>query len=164
MNEYILPIITIFIICYGYIKKVNVYESFIKGTIDGFKVVIEITPTIITIMFAVTIFVKSNIFHKLFTNINIIKPEVLAMMFLRPISGNASLAMLKEIYTIYGVDSFSSFLASLIQGSTETTIYVVSLYFSYVKVTKIRNTLKIGLLVDLFGIILALIFSFIFYL
>ena len=83
--------------------------------------------------------------------------ELLTMAFLRPISGNASLAMMTNIYKIYGVDSFYGLLASVLQGCTDTTIYVLALYFGSVKITKSRYALKVGLFADLCGILAAIV-------
>ena len=79
------------------------------------------------------------------------------MGILRPMSGNASLAMLSTIYNKYGVDSFNGILASLIQGANDTTIYILALYFSSIKVKKTRYALLIGLFADLCGVIAAYI-------
>ena len=83
--------------------------------------------------------------------------EVIPMVVLRPISGNASLAMLSKIYQECGVDSFISFLASVIQGATDTTIYVLALYFGSIKVKNSRYALSVGLFADFCGILTALI-------
>ena len=163
INNYVLPFIIIFIILYGYFKKINVYDSFLKGTIDGFKVVIDITPTIITMIFVINIFIESNFFGYILSNIKLIKPESLSMMLLRPVSGNATLGIMQEIFIKYGPDSFNGILASLMQGSTETTIYVLALYFGSIGVKNYKNTLKIGLLVDLFGILLAFTVTYFFF-
>ena len=85
------------------------------------------------------------------------------MMFLRPVSGNATLGILSEIFNKYGPDSFNGLLGSLIQGSTETTIYVIALYYGSIGIKKIKGTLKIGLIVDLIGVLLGLILSYFFF-
>lgn len=164
ISDYILPLIALFIIVYGYFHKVNVYESFLKGCIEGFNVIIDIAPTIISMVFVIEIFLKSNFIHYVIGNFSKFSPEVLSMMLLRPVSGSATLSIMQNIFIKYGADSFNGLLASLIQGSTETTVYVIALYYGSVGVNKIRNTLKIGLLVDLIGIILAVIFSYLFFL
>ena len=160
ISDYILPLIAFFIIFYGYFHKINVYESFLKGCIDGFNVIIDIAPTIISMVFVIEIFLKSKFIHYVVGNFLGFSPETLSMMLLRPISGSATLSIMQNIFVKYGPDSFNGLLSSLIQGSTETTIYVIALYYGSVGIKKIRNTLKIGLLVDLIGIVLALIFSY----
>lgn len=162
-NDYLIPIIILFIIFYGFFKKVNVYESFLSGCIEGFKVIIDISPTVITMIFAINIFLNSGIMNIFSAHLSKLSPEVLSMMLLRPISGNATLGILQNVYLKYGCDSFNGLLASLVQGSTETTVYVIALYYGSIGVKKIKNTLKIGLVVDFFGIVLATLFAYLFF-
>ena len=153
LNNYIIPIIVIFIIIYGFVKKCDIYDSFVVGAVDGLKILIEIIPVMLAMIFAVNVFVESG-----FLNIVGGKfKDIIPMIVLRPISGNASLAMLSTIYQTYGVDSFVSFLASVIQGATDTTIYVLALYFSSIKIKKTRYALGVGLFADFCGISAALI-------
>ena len=163
INDLIVPTIIILIIFFGYFKKINVYECFLDGCKDGFKIIIDITPTIITMIFVINVFVDSNIIDIIFNKFNLFSPHLISMSLLRPISGNASLGIIQEIFKLYGPDSFNGFMASLLQGSTETTIYVVALYYGSVGVKKIRNTLKIGLIVDFFGILLTFLLCYFIY-
>ena len=153
LNNYLIPFLVMIIICYGFFKGTNIYEEFLSGAIDGLKIVYEIIPTVLAMIFAVNIFVSSGILDILkgFTT------EILPMAFLRPISGNASLAFLSTIYESYGVDSFLGFLGSIIQGATDTTIYILGMYFSSVGIKKIRYSLIVGLLADLICVIVAII-------
>ena len=164
ISNYILPIIALVIIVYGLIHKVNVYESFLNGCKEGFNVIIDITPTIITMVFAIEIFLKSNFMFNIIKNIKLISPEVLSMMILRPVSGSATLGILSDVFSKYSPDSFNGLLGSLIQGSTETTIYVIALYYGSIGIKNIKNTLKIGLIVDLIGILLGFFFAYFFFL
>ncbi len=153
LNNYIVPIVVIIILVFGYMKKCSIYDSFIDGAVDGLKIVGEIIPTMLAMIFAVNIFVDSGL-------LNIIGgkyKDIIPMVILRPISGNASLAMLSNIYYNYGVDSFMSFLASVIQGATDTTVYVLALYFSSIKIKNSRYALWVGLFADFCGILTALI-------
>lgn len=153
LNNYLIPVIVLVIIVYGYIKKCNIYDSFIDGALDGLKIVIQILPVMLAMIFAVNVFVGSNVLDLIGGKFK----EVVPMMVLRPISGNASLAMLSKIYQECGVDSFISFLASVIQGATDTTIYVLALYFGSIKVKNSRYALPVGLFADFCGILTALI-------
>ena len=153
LNNYLIPIIVFLIIFYGYVKKCDIYESFVCGAIDGLKIVVEILPVMLAMIFAVNIFVGSDILSLIGGKFK----DVIPMMVLRPISGNASLAMLSKIYQTSGVDSFTSFLASIIQGATDTTIYVLALYFGSIKVKNSRYALPVGLFADVCGILTALI-------
>jgi len=169
MSNYVLPIIIFLIVIYGLIKKINVYDSFIKGTKEGLEISISIFPSILAIIFASRIFISSGFLDFL---LSFIKPilnmisfpiEVFPMAIIRPISGNASLSLMLDIFSKYGVDSYIGYLASTMQGSTDTTLYVISLYFGVVGIKKIKHSLYIALLVDLIGIITAIILSNLFF-
>ena len=153
LNNYIVPIVVIIILVFGYMKKCSIYDSFIDGAVDGLKIVGEIIPTMLAMIFAVNIFVDSGLLEIIDGKYK----DIIPMVILRPISGNASLAMLSNIYYKYGVDSFMSFLASVIQGATDTTIYVLALYFSSIKIKNSRYALWVGLFADFCGILTALI-------
>ena len=159
LNNYIIPIIVIVIIAYGFIKKRDIYDDFVEGALDGLKVVVEILPVLLAMIFAVNIFVGSEFLNVIGGKFK----DVLPMVVLRPISGNASLAVLSSIYQNHGVDSFISFLASVIQGATDTTIYVLALYFGSVKIKKTRYALLVGLFADVCGIITAFIVAYHFF-
>ena len=128
LNRYVIPIVVLLIVVYGFKKKVSLYDCFIDGAKDGLKTLLHIIPPIFALIFAVNIFVESGFLELLFKN----NSEIYTMSLLRPISGNASLAMLNNIYSRYGVDSYNGILGSLIQGATDTTIYILALYFSSV--------------------------------
>ena len=125
------------------------------------KLSINIIPALIAMVFAVNIFLDSkflptllNSFSNFFIQRNI-PIAVLPMAFLRPISGSATLAILTDIYHTLGPDSYAGNLASVIQGCTDTTIYVLALYFGSIKIKNIRYSLWVGLFADLIGIIMA---------
>lgn len=153
LNNYLIPVIVLIIIFFGYFKKCDIYEAFVNGAVDGLKIVVEILPVMLAMIFAVNIFVGSDILSLIVGKFK----EVVPMMVLRPISGNASLAMLSKIYQNFGVDSYISFLASIIQGATDTTIYVLALYFGSIKIKNSRYALPVGLFADVCGILTALI-------
>ena len=161
MSNYIIPILVLIILCYGMYKKENIYEDFLSGAKEGIQVMFSVIPAILAMSFAINIFLKSDIVSLL---LNILKPilhnvpiEVIPMAILRPISGTATLAILNNIFTIYGPDSFAGRLASTMQGCTDTTIYVLALYFSSIKISKTRYALYVGLFADLIGIIASII-------
>lgn len=163
MNNYILPIVVLFIVIYGIRKKINIYDSFIKGSKEGLEIGINIFPSILAIIFSSRILISSG-FLSFF--LNSIKPilnilsfpiEVFPLAILRPISGNASLSIMIDIFKNHGPDSYLGMLSSILQGCTETTLYVISLYFGTIGIKKIRHTLFVGLLVDLIGVIISII-------
>ena len=160
----LIPVMILFIVIYGFYKKVDIYSSFIEGAKEGLKSVVNIFPFTISMVFAVNIFLHSGILKDAFSYIGFfsksINPSILAMMFLRPISGSASLVIMSDIFKTIGPDSFLGRLASTIQGSTDTTFYVITLYFGSVGITKIRYALKAGLFADLIGIIMSFVFVY----
>lgn len=161
-----IPIFIFFIVFYGYIKKINVYESFLNGAKEGLEIVYNIFPAVLAMVFAVSIFLDSNVLSFLLnpiTKLLNMPSQILPMAFLRPISGTASLTIMTDIFKNYGPDSFAGRLSSVIQGCTDTTIYVLALYYSSIKVKKTRYTLFIGLMADFVGILMAFILTNIFF-
>ena len=167
MSNFVIPIVVLIMLLYGIYKKRNIYEDFLDGAKEGMQLIYSIIPAILAMTFAINIFLSSNVIT-LF--LNILRPilksipiEVIPMCFLRPISGTATLAILSNILSIYGPDSFVGRLASTIQGCTDTTIYVLALDFGSIKISKTRYALYVGLFADLIGIIASLIIVSIFF-
>lgn len=138
-----------------------------SGVKDGLALFGDIYPALMAMMFAITLLRESGLMDLLCQfvaqYIKGIPAEIWPMVFFRPISGSASLAVLADIFTNSGVDSFAGIMASIIQGSTDTTVYVITLYFSSVGVKKIRNALSIGLLADVAGISMAIFLTIYFF-
>ena len=169
MTSFIIPIIVLLIIIYGFIKKVDLYESFLKGVIEGIKMIYKIFPTIFTMMIAVQVLINSNFITNL-TNIlapllNLIRfpKELLTLALLRPISGTSSLVVMNNLLKVYGPDSYIGRIASIIQGSTDTTIYILGLYFSTFGIKKTKYALIAGLFADLCAIVLSIMIVKIFF-
>lgn len=169
LSKIIIPLFVFLIIFYGVKKKVNVYDTFLNGAKEGLIMVFHIAPTIIAMVFAVNIFLDS---HFLEGTLSFMRPifelgkipiDILPMAILRPISGTASLAIMNDIFINFGPDSFVGRLASTLQGCTDTTIYVLALYYGSIKVTKTRYSLPVGLFADVCGIIAAFIITSIFF-
>ena len=162
----VIPIFILFVVFYGYLKKINIYDSFLVGAKDGLKIIYNIFPAVLAMVFAVNLFLDSNVLNFLLNPISTLinmPAEILPLAILRPISGTASMTIMTNIFELYGPDSFAGRLASVLQGCTDTTIYVIALYYSSIKVSKIRYTLFVGLLADLVGIIMAFILTNIFF-
>ncbi len=169
LSQIIIPIFVFFIIFYGAKKHVKVYDTFLTGAKEGLIMVFHIAPTIIAMVFAVNIFLDSHFLEgvlsfltPILTKLNM-PIDILPMALLRPISGSATLAIMNDIFINFGPDSFIGRLASTIQGCTDTTIYVLALYFGSIGVTKTRYALKVGLFADLMGIIAAFIITAMFF-
>lgn len=161
----IIPIIVLAIIIYGYSKKINIYDSFLTGAKEGLISTFNIFPSMIAMVFAINIFLKSNFIEWVFSflkpylsNLNL-PIDIIPMALLRPISGTSTLAIMNNIFVKYTPDSFVGLLASIIQGCTDTTFYVMGLYFGSVKIIKSRYALKVGLFADLCGIVTAFIIA-----
>lgn len=157
-----IPVLVLVVIIYGAYKKINVYDSFISGAKEGIPMVGSMFFSLLAMIFGVNIFLNSGIIDYFFS---FLKPllflmhipvEVLPVAIMRPLSGSFGLALLNDMYKIYGPDSFISILASIIQGSSDTTLYVITLYFGTIGIKKIKYALWVGLLTDLFMVILAL--------
>lgn len=162
----IIPFFILFIMVFGTFKKVSVYNLFLDGVKDGLKIIVDILPATMAMVFAVNLFFDSNVLSFFLFPIHKIihlPSELLSMMFLRPISGNATILIMTNIFKKFGVDSVYGFLASLIQGCTDTTFYVVALYYGSVRVLKSRYTLLVALIADFVGIMTAIILTNIFY-
>lgn len=159
----LIPLITIIVIIYGIYKKVDIYESFIKGINEGLKMSLTIFPTIMAMVIAINLLISSNIIIDLtkyldnFFSLLKFPSEILPIALLRPVSSSASLVIMNDILSIYGPDSYLGYIASIIQGSTDTTIYILGMYFSSVGIKKIRYSLIVGLLADLVCVVVAII-------
>ena len=141
------------------LKKINVYDSFIEGSKESFDLIFTMFPPMLAMIFGINIFIKSGLLDMIFkfNFITFIPKEIFPMIVLRPISGSATLATLNNIFKIYGPDSLSGLLGSVIQGSTDTTFYVLTLYFGSIGVKKIKYSMIAGLFADLVGIISAIV-------
>ena len=157
MSVYLLPIFILFTFVYAKIKKVNVYNSFITGAKQSVPLVVSILPYIATIMIMVE-FIKisglasllANLVSPAFSLLGIPK-ELSELVLLKPFSGNGSLAILNDIYSTYGVDSYVGRSASVIVGSCDTVFYVTTLYCSQTSVKKLSYAIPVALIATLFG-------------
>ena len=162
VSKLAIPLLIIIFIGYGVIKKNKVYESFVEGAKEGFNVAIKIIPYLVAMLIAIGIFRAGGAMEWL---IFILKPvtsliglpaEALPMALMRPLSGSGSLGIMSENLAIYGPDSFIGILVSTLYGSTETTFYVLALYFGAVNIKSTRHALPVGLIADVCGILGAL--------
>lgn len=163
MSSLLIPIIVVFVIFYGFFKGINVYDSFVSGASEGIGMIKGMFPSLLSMILAVNIFSNSGVITFVF---GFLKPifglfnfpfEVLPIAALRPLSGSFGLASLSNLYRLFGPDSYISILASVIQGSSDTTIYIITLYFGTIGVKKIKYALWVGLLADLIMVILSII-------
>jgi len=156
-----IPAIIFFFLGYGYVKKVKVYEQFVEGAKEGFNVGVKIIPYLVAMLVAIAMFRASGALDVLtwalkpITQLIGMPSEVLPMALMRPLSGSGSLGVMTELMNTHGVDSLIGFMASTMFGSTETTFYVVAVYFGAVNIYKTRYSLPAGLLADVAGLVTA---------
>lgn len=153
-------------------KKVNVYESFIEGAQDGFKVAIKIIPYLVAILVAIGVFRASGAMEFLMDGIrwsmsaigiNTEFIEALPVAIMKPLSGSGARGMMIDAMTTHGADSFVGRLACTFQGSTDTTFYVLAVYFGSVGIKRTRHALTCGLIADFFGIMASIFIAYLFF-
>lgn len=165
LSQIILPLIVLFIILYGIYKKVPIYDVFLEGAKESFSLIMSMFPCMLAMVLGVNIFLKSGFLNFVFEFLNPLLQvinlplEILPLAFIRPISGSSSLAILASILKKYGPDSFIGRMASIMQGSTDTTFYILTLYYGSVGIKKIRYSLIAGLGADIAGILSALVLT-----
>jgi spore maturation protein SpmA len=154
-----IPMLIFVFIGYGALKKVKIYEVFVEGAKEGFNVAVRIIPYLVAMLVAIGIFRAGGAMEWLIaaltplTNVIGMPAEALPMALMRPLSGSGSLGIMAEIMAVYGPDSFIGILTSTFFGSTETTFYVLAVYFGSVNIRNTRHALAAGLLADISGIL-----------
>ena len=156
----------------GIMRKINVYDAFIEGAKQGFEVAIKIIPYLVAMLVAIGVLRASMLLDEILTllekiiaafgfNTDFVASLPTALM--RPFSGSGARAMMLETMNTYGVDSFAANVAATIQGSTETTFYVLAIYFGSVGIQRVRHAIGCGLFADFFGIITAIVVGYWFF-
>ncbi|GFN30601.1 spore maturation protein B [Paenibacillus curdlanolyticus] len=157
LSVWMIPALIVFIPLYAAFKKVPVYETFVEGAKEGFGTAIGIIPHIVGMMVAISMFRASGAMDMMLAafkpllNLLHVPAEVLPLGLLRPLTGAGSLAYTTDLIRTYGPDSLIGRIASTIQGSTDTTLYVITVYFGAVGIRRSRYALKVGLFSDLVG-------------
>lgn len=161
-STWAIPLLLFFIPVLAFSKKIKVYETFVDGAKEGFEVAVKIIPYLVAILVAIGMFRASgamDIFIKLIsplTDLLGMPAEALPAALMRPLSGSGSLGIATELMVEHGPDSFIGRLVSTFFGSTETTFYVIAVYFGAVGVKKTRHAIPGGLVGDLAGLLAAL--------
>jgi spore maturation protein SpmA len=179
MNQYIgtigaMMIMLIFVgfVTAGLIKKVNVYDIFIEGAKDGFSTAVKIIPFLIAMLAAISVFRTSGCLEFILKGIETLVAALgfntefvpaLPVALMKPLSGSGARGLMVDVLDTHGVDSFVGKIAAILQGSTETTFYVLAVYFGSVNVKNTRNALYLGLLADAICVIVAIIVGYIFF-
>jgi spore maturation protein SpmA len=154
-----IPLLIVLFVGYGAVKKIKVYEKFIEGAKEGFNIAVRIIPYLVAMLVAIGIFRAGGamdwlvyILHPV-TNLIGMPAEAIPMALMRPLSGSGSLGVMAETISVHGADSFIGILVSTLYGSSETTFYVLAVYFGAVNIKNIRHALPAGLIADLAGIL-----------
>ena len=157
-----LPVIILTALTCGIIKKVPIYDEFTEGAKDGFKISVKIIPYLVAIIVAIsmlrasgTIEILANLLAPVLTKFNI-PADTLPLMIVRSLSGSGALGIFSDIANNLGPDSYATKLSAIMVGSSETTFYVLAVYFGAIGIKKIKYALVVGLLADLVGIIAAI--------
>lgn len=161
LSFFIIPAILVGFPLYGLIKRVPVYESFVEGGREGFQVAVRIIPYLVAILFAIAMFRASGAMDALTTLLNpILRPlgfpaEVLPMAIIRPLTGSGSAALVVDMIEQFGEDSIFVKMAAVMFGSTETTFYIIAVYFGAVGIKRTRHALHAGLTADITAMLIA---------
>ena len=154
-----IPAIMVFIILYGAVKKVKVYEAFVEGAKEGFNVGVRIIPYLVAMIVAIGIFRAGGAMEYLalmlspITSLIGMPVDALPMAIMRPLSGSGALGVLSETVTTHGPDSFLGRLVSVMMGSGETTFYVLAVYFGSVSIARTRHAVPAGIIADITSIL-----------
>lgn len=157
-----IPLFVLIVLSIGTYKRLPTYDLFVEGGKEGLSMAISLLPHLLGMLVSISIFRSSGVLDYL---IQLIEPlltaihvpsEIVPLALTKPISGTAALAVTSDLLRSFGPDSFIGRLASTMQGSSDTTLYVITVYFGSVGIKKIGDALKVGLLTDLIGIITAI--------
>lgn len=161
--EFVMPAFACIVVLFGLIKRVPVFDIFLKGAKEGIQLLYTIAPTIMGLVFAVDLLRSSGAVDAICkfidpaANFLGFPKEIIPMVLLRPVSGSGSTALLTALYNDCGPDSFAGRVASVLAGSSETTFYAIAMYFGSIKVKKIRHTLFAALMADFTAALMSVI-------
>jgi len=168
----LLLVIIVAIIVGGAYKKVSVFDAFIEGAKNGFEVIIKIIPYLVAMLVAIRVFRDSGAMNYVLnaityliqlTGMNTEFIGALPVAIMKPLSGSGARGMMLDIFQNQGPDSFVGKLASIFQGSADTTFYIIALYFGSVGIKKVRYALWAGIFADIIGVIIAILIGYVFF-
>ncbi len=174
VSQWAIPALILLIIVVAARKKVPMYESFVTGAKEGFNVAVMIIPYLVAMLFAIKVFVASGIFDDIKYGLAMVMNSVglgaytesldlLPLAMTKPLTGGGARAVMLEIFDLHGPDSFLGKTASIMMGSSETTFYILTVYFGAVGVKKVRHTLLACLCADAAGIGTAVVLGYLLY-
>lgn len=157
LSLWVIPVLLVFIPLFGAMRRVKVYEAFVEGAAEGFQTSIRILPFLVAMLVAINVFRSSG---ALGSCVKFIEPaltffhipgELIPLAIMRPLSGTGALGLTTEIFTVFGPDSLIGQIASTVLGSTDTTFYILTVYFGAVGISKPRYSVFVGLCGDMIG-------------
>lgn len=163
VSSWMIPVLVFGILVYALIKKVPAYEAFVEGGKEGIRMAVSIIPFLVGMLAAIAVFRASGALDFFVGLLRPVlgwfgvPPEIVPLALVRPLSGNAALGITNDLTAAYGPDSFIGRLAAVLQGSTDTTFYILTVYFGAAGVKRMGYALKVGLLADVVNFIAAVI-------
>jgi len=154
-----IPALVLFIVVYGAVRKVKIYEAFVEGAKEGFNVGVRIIPYLVAMLVAIGVFRHGGAMDILaavlspVTSLIGMPAEALPMALMRPLSGSGALGVMSDVINTHGPDSFLGRLVSVMMGSGETTFYVLAVYFGSVAVSRTRHAVPAGIVADLISLL-----------
>ena len=165
VSDILIPLVIFFVVGYGIIAGIKVYEMFLKGAKDGLRIVVEIMPTLIGLMVAVGILRSSGFFSLLgellgpITEVVNLPAQLVPLLVVKMFSSSAATGLVLDIFKVNGPDSYAGTVTSILMSCTETVFYTMSVYFLAAKVTKTRFTLAGALLATLAGTVASVVLA-----
>ncbi|MEM7107433.1 MAG: nucleoside recognition domain-containing protein [Bacteroidota bacterium] len=172
VSNFIIFSVIILFLTLGVRKKLNIFSIFVDGAKEGFQITLKIIPYLIAFLVGIGVFRASGAFDYLLAGLKLVLDftgmdtdfvDALPVAIMKPLSGGTARGMMFETIEVHGVDSFVGRLASVLRGATETTFYIVAVYFGSVNIKNIRYAIGAGLIADLAGIIAAILFGYMFF-
>lgn len=155
ISYFIIPGFLLLIFVFAAIKKVDAYKLFLDGVKDGLKTSLSILPTMLAMYISINLLVASGLIDDLL-NFKCIKVEILSQTIFRPFSSQASMSLMLEVFDKYGVDSNAGKLSSIIQGSSDSSVYIMSLYFGAYNIKKTKKSYIMGIIINIFSYLMAI--------
>ena len=161
MTSFVIPLIILIMITVGLFRRIKIYEMFVEGAKEGFNIAVRIIPYLVAILCAIAAFRASGAMDILgnaispITDLIGMPAETAPLAIVRPLSGSGALGLMTDLINTHGADSFIGRVASTMMGSTETTFYVLAVYFGSVGIRKARHAVAAGLMADVAGILAA---------
>jgi spore maturation protein B len=171
ISQWAIPTLILVFIITAAVKRVPMYESFVTGAKEGFNIAVMIIPYLVAMLFVVKVFMASGLFDDIKYGLVIAMQtiglgayteslDLLPLAFTKPLTGSGARALMVDMFEQHGPDSFLGMTASIMMGSTETTFYIITVYYGAVQIKKIRHTLAACLLTDVVAVVTAIFFGY----